>query len=217
MWFCLALGQSFGGSRQQGINEIKPYTEGRQALLWEDRKVMGGQWKCVLLGKCDVGITGENNGVGGGCKKCWSRSRRSRSCRKGLEGTQRWQWGTEEAQLETNWKLFLKIVPDPSGSLAGWWVLEFMTLRCLYSSLDTAWRSKMLPVWMSVYPRLVAGDWKGGVFTTFCHNSQDGRVTERERLPWVKWILDSVRDTKGTDCVCTVVKTEREMEACFYF
>lgn len=41
MWFCLALGQSFGGSGQQGkhgIIEIKPYMEGREISL-----VMRGQ------------------------------------------------------------------------------------------------------------------------------------------------------------------------------
>lgn len=82
----------------------------------------------------------------------------------------------------------------------------------LYSSLDTAWRRKMLPVWMTVYPRLVAGDWKRGSFY-YLLPQQPAWESYRERIPWE--ILDSVRDTKGTDCVCAVVKTERKWKHVF--
>lgn len=78
--FCLALGQSFGGSGQWGKcsnNEHKALHRGKSkwASLGEDRKTVGGWWKWVQLGKYEGGVMGEGEGVGGGCKRCLSRSR----------------------------------------------------------------------------------------------------------------------------------------------
>lgn len=43
MQFCLALGQSFGGSGQQGVHEIKPYTEGGEISLFMRGRKGGGR------------------------------------------------------------------------------------------------------------------------------------------------------------------------------
>lgn len=130
-----ALGEA-GNEGSAVLMNIKPYIEGGERSLIvrgqkkkkKDRRLMkvNAAWEILVI------IMGESKVVAGEFRRYLSRSRIWCSvwwspCKR-LEGSQTWQQSTEEAQLETNSKLFLQTVPDASGSLAGSWVLEFMTL-----------------------------------------------------------------------------------------
>lgn len=181
------LGEA-GSEGSAVLMSTKPYFKGNYPRYERIERWLAGWWKWVPIGIYEREVMGGREGAVGGWKRCLSRSRvwcsAWWSCCAGLEGSQRWQWGTEEDQLETNWKFFLKTVLDVSGSLAGSWMLEFMTLlQYLYHSLDAALRRKLLPVWMTVYPRLVVGVWKRREFLLpFAIAARMGKLGREESL-----------------------------------
>lgn len=120
--------------------------------------------------------------VVGGCKKCWSRSRVRWRCREGWRGLRDGSKAARESPTRNKLKTF------PQSSARCFWqscwlvsvgVHDTVCGICILPWIQLRWGKLCQSEWLFI-PDWLQETEKGGVFTTFCHNSQDGRVTERE-------------------------------------
>lgn len=186
MWFCLDLGQCFGGSGQQDeINEIKPYMEGREiSLVMRGQKGGGRPAKVCTAREMQCGSHRRE-------QRSWWRVQDMFIKKQSLVKLQ-WRAGgeSEMAARHRGSPTRNKMKTFPQNSARCFWQSCWLVSAGVH---DTVWGVYILPwiqfgrgkccqsEWLFILDGLQETE-KGGVFTTFCCNSQDGRVRERDSL-----------------------------------